>query len=265
MKRPSLTTVLTSAAGAAALSVPFLAFADDTFVSLTSLPGINSLIGSPSLPSFVNNLYRLCIGAAALFAFVEIVWAGYLFMSNSDNISKNTKARQKIMNAIIGLVLVLSPYIVFSIINPKILDLSLDFTKLKSGNGTGPDVQYGYLDNNVQANTLWTDSSSPRTDAKTRCDTAGGTTYFVCTPKEGGTGRAVSGSEACDTSKETGTTVCRASSESISGTAGKCSDYSSIAVASDSGICNGSGGYQQIANSCCAGASTGSTCCGKPK
>lgn len=124
------------------LAVPFLAFADDAFVPLTSLPGLSQTVASSiSLPSFINNLYRIAIGIAAFFAVVQFMQAGYLFMNSADSISKNTKARQKIMNAVIGLVLVLSPYVVFSIINPSILNISLDFTGLKSDNGTGADVQ----------------------------------------------------------------------------------------------------------------------------
>ena len=36
------------------------------FVPLTNLPGIKEAASSESLPSFFNNLYKLCIGAAAV-------------------------------------------------------------------------------------------------------------------------------------------------------------------------------------------------------
>jgi hypothetical protein len=136
MKHPSLAQVTGFALGAAALSVPFLVFADDTFVPLTQLPGISKISASAiSLPSIINNLYMICIGLAAFFALTQIIQAGYLFMTSADSISKNTKARAKIMNAVIGLVIVLSPFVVFSVINPKILDISLNFGKLQSNNG----------------------------------------------------------------------------------------------------------------------------------
>lgn len=141
MKRSTFIGASAFIASGAVLAIPFLVFADDSFIPLTNLPGIASTSASAiSLPSFVNNLYRIAIGVAAFFAVVEIVWAGYIFMTSADSVSKNTKARQKITNAIIGLVLVLSPYVVFSVINPKILNITLDFSGLQSKNGTGGNV-----------------------------------------------------------------------------------------------------------------------------
>lgn len=262
MKRSTLITA-TAFAATAAIALPLLAFADDTFIPLTSLPGLASTSASAiSLPSFINNLYRIAIGVAAFFAVVEIIWAGYLFMSSSDSISKVTKAREKIMNAVIGLVLVLSPYVVFSVINPSILNISLNFSELKSKNGTGGDVVIGAKGTETQ---LWVDLHSPRADANTRCTAAGGIATFTCTPKDNSTkGRVVPITEACaDT--ENGATVCTGDADSIGKSAGTCTiEYSNIAVASASGACNGSQGYQRIDASCCAGAAANATCCGIP-
>lgn len=133
MKRTALIPVL----AAATLAVPFLVFADDSFVPLTSIPGITSLTGSPTLPAFLNNLYRICIGIAAFAAIARFIYAGYTIMTDSGSVTKNKKAREMIQNTVIGLILVLSPAVVFGIINPKILDLTLDFKGLQSNNGTG--------------------------------------------------------------------------------------------------------------------------------
>src|SRR6266481_8825422 len=137
MKRPSLALFAALTLGGRRLFEQNIAFASDQFIPLTSLPGLSSVSASSlSLPAFINNLYRLSIGAAAFFAVIQIAWAGFIFLSSADSISKNTKAKQKITNAVIGLVLVLSPYVVFSVINPKILDISLNFSGLQTKNGT---------------------------------------------------------------------------------------------------------------------------------
>ncbi|KND50101.1 MAG: hypothetical protein AB203_03890 [Parcubacteria bacterium C7867-008] len=133
MKRTTLISASYFLLSAVLISVPSLVFADDSFVPLTSLPGIQDVVGSPTLPAFINNIYKFLIGGAAILAVIEISRAGFSIMNSSDSISANKKAKARISNAIIGLVLVLSPYIVFSIINPKILDISLDFSQLKSG------------------------------------------------------------------------------------------------------------------------------------
>lgn len=103
----------------------------DKFISLTQLPGIDSFEQTSSLPDFFNNLYRLCIGAAAIIAVLQIMRAGIKFMTNKGSVSGNQAAKELIQNAILGLVLVLSPAIVFGIINPRILNLELNVSGLK--------------------------------------------------------------------------------------------------------------------------------------
>lgn len=111
---------------------PVVAFADNNFVPLTNLPGIADAGGAPSLPYFLNNLYKICIGAAAVIAVLQIMRAGVLLMTNTGSISHNEQAKDLMRNSVLGLVLVLSPAIVFGIINPKILNLDLDVSGLKS-------------------------------------------------------------------------------------------------------------------------------------
>ncbi len=112
--------------------VPFFAFAADTsFIPLTSIPGID-ISTAPTLPAFLNSLYKLCIGAAAVVAILQIMRAGVQIMrANSGSFLANKEAKDLISSAVIGLVLVLSPYFVFSIINPSILDLNLDVSGLQ--------------------------------------------------------------------------------------------------------------------------------------
>jgi hypothetical protein len=102
------------------------------FVPLAGIPGLTdstsatSAINQQSLASFFNNLYKYCIGLAATLAVIEITWAGINLALNKDNISEMISSKGKIYNAIFGLILVLSPVLVFSIINPSILNLSLN-------------------------------------------------------------------------------------------------------------------------------------------
>lgn len=110
----------------------------DTFTSLTQLPGIsevnNELVNADSLPALFNSLYRMCIGAAAVIAVIQIMRAGVKFMTKGGSVSANTEAKDMIRNAILGLVLVLSPAIVFGIINPRILNLELSIGGLQPKN-----------------------------------------------------------------------------------------------------------------------------------
>ena len=100
------------------------------FTALAPITGLTdvsatSVIQSQGLASFFNNLYKYLIGAAATLAVIEIIWGG-LEISTQDSVSKQSDGRERITQAIFGLVLVLSPVLVFSIINPNILNLSLN-------------------------------------------------------------------------------------------------------------------------------------------
>lgn len=111
------------------------------FVPLAPIPGltdVGSNITSSTLVGFLNNLYLYLIGAAATLAVIMIIWGG-LEISTQDSISKQGAGRQKIQQAILGLVLVLSPVLVFSIINPSILNFSLTLQSLDTKTSEVPN------------------------------------------------------------------------------------------------------------------------------
>ena len=108
--------------------------AQSGFTALAPIPGLTdqsatSVMNATTLANFFNNLYKYLIGLAAILAIVEIIWGG-LEISTKDSVSKQSDGRERITQAIFGLVLVLSPVLVFSIINPNILNLSLNLPAL---------------------------------------------------------------------------------------------------------------------------------------
>src|SRR3989344_948959 len=117
------------------LCVLSLGFAPHVFaqgvVPLAPIPGLTEggAADSSNLALFFNNLYKFLIGLAAALAVIEIIWGG-LEISTKDSVSKQSDGRERITQAIFGLILVLSPVLVFSIINPSILNLSLNLPKL---------------------------------------------------------------------------------------------------------------------------------------
>jgi len=112
------------------------------FVPLAPIPGLTdtnalSVANSTNLASFFNNLYKYLIGLAAVLAVIEIIWGG-LEYSTQDSISKKSDGKARITQAILGLILVLSPVLVFSIINPSILNLSLNLQPLDTAAKPAP-------------------------------------------------------------------------------------------------------------------------------
>ena len=118
--------------------------ASGNFVPLAPIPGLTQgvVANSSGLANFLNNLYKYLVGAAAILAVIMIIWGG-LEISTKDSVSKKSDGKARITQAIFGLILVLSPVIVFSIINPSILNLSLNLPPIAispgtyGGNGSG--------------------------------------------------------------------------------------------------------------------------------
>lgn len=110
------------------------ALAQTGFVPLAPIPGLTdaptaSKISTGSFALFFNNLYKFLVGLAVALAIIEIIWGG-IEISTKDSVSKQSDGKKRIYNAIYGLLLILSPVIVFSLINPNILNLSVAFTPI---------------------------------------------------------------------------------------------------------------------------------------
>jgi hypothetical protein len=122
----------------AVLFLPLLAHAQsgDFFPLLPSLPGISTLQSQDSLAPFLSQIYKICIGLAAVLAVLQMMAAGVMYMGG-DSITEKKEARNRIGTALAGLLLVLSPAIVFGIINPKILNLEIGADRLKSADMSG--------------------------------------------------------------------------------------------------------------------------------
>ena len=112
------------------LALPALAFAQGAtstgpgFIALTNIPGLTDVGNAFDLQNFLNQLYRICIGAAAVIAVLQIMRAGIMYMGG-DSVTEKKEAKNLIALSIGGLILVLSPVVVFSVINPEILSLKI--------------------------------------------------------------------------------------------------------------------------------------------
>ncbi len=109
-----------------ALSTPFVPLAD-----YSGSPQLNTVMTSNSLPQYLNALFQFSLSIGAILAVVMIVWGGYLYMS-SDIWNKKALAKQKITDAVIGLLLLLAIYLILYQINPDILNLNITFSQSNS-------------------------------------------------------------------------------------------------------------------------------------
>jgi len=108
-------------------------FLQGTFVPLTGAQVSNIELApfmtnafkpDASMADFVNAAFLAAIGVGAMLAVLQLARAGMLYMG-SDMWHKKEQARHLIQDAVIGLLLLLSVWIVLNQINPQILNLDV--------------------------------------------------------------------------------------------------------------------------------------------
>lgn len=213
------------------LILPVVVLAEEYgFVPLTQVPFLTDTGNSFELSQFLNNLYRLAIGVAAVLAVLQIMRAGIMYMGG-DSVTEKKEAKNLIGLSIAGLILVLSPVVVFSIINPEILSLKID----RIGELEVAEEPYN--------------TTTITTDTEAQCRGRGGTVEDPGPPV------------ICRVPRVT---------RDGTGQDQRCQDYtrqnfSPVATRGNSCAFNVTGeeGFVAIDNSCCPGITEGSICCGK--
>lgn len=100
-----------------------------------------------------NNFYYLTIGFASLLGVLLIAWYGFQYMRNEQNVATIAVIKDKIGNVIIGLLLLVSIYVILNTINPQLLDVQPDLAEvnLKSESITAlSDADYASITGTIK-------------------------------------------------------------------------------------------------------------------
>lgn len=97
----------------------------------TAAPHLYGFFQSADLAQLLNRMFFTAISIGAILAVVKIMWGGYLYMASGLWTSKET-AKQAIQNAVIGLLILLSAYLILFQINPCLLNLDI-LSSVKAG------------------------------------------------------------------------------------------------------------------------------------
>ncbi len=102
------------------------AFAQDTSVKynlIQPLPGIQSV---PDFPTWTSIFIPFLLGLAGLLSLIQIVRGGIMRAVSGGNPSAIGDANDMIWQAILGLVLALSAYLILNTINPDLVNLKFE-------------------------------------------------------------------------------------------------------------------------------------------
>lgn len=90
---------------------------------LVGIPGLENTT-NPSLPEFVNKVYIMLITLGAMLGVLRIAWAGVKY-SLSDVVTDKSSAIGTIKGVLLGLAILLLPYLVLNEINPGLTNLNV--------------------------------------------------------------------------------------------------------------------------------------------
>jgi hypothetical protein len=107
------------------------------FIPPTVLAADEATIGSlgikpPDFGKLVANLYLIALFAASLFFFIQLLVGGISWMSAGGDPKAMTAARNRLMNAIIGLVIVVAAFAI-SVIVTSALGINIFTNPVKIG------------------------------------------------------------------------------------------------------------------------------------
>ncbi len=75
------------------------------------------------LNQIVAWFYYFIIGIAGLSAFVMLVWGGVQYLTSAGNPTATGDARDRIKSALLGLLLILTSWLILQVINPSLTTL----------------------------------------------------------------------------------------------------------------------------------------------
>lgn len=117
----SLYTVL----GVTLFFIPYAVLAQSqvTYTPLIGLPNLSSGSGR-TLSEYVNAIYLACISIGAVFGVLRIAFAGVKY-SLSDIVTDKASAKTDIKGVLLGLLILLTPAIILTTINPDLIKLEI--------------------------------------------------------------------------------------------------------------------------------------------
>jgi hypothetical protein len=89
----------------------------------TNIPGASSAASNPI--EFISNFYNFALSIGGILAFGAIVYGGFKYAISAGNPTKQSDAKSWITDALWGLLLLFSAYLILHTINPNLVNLNL--------------------------------------------------------------------------------------------------------------------------------------------
>jgi hypothetical protein len=101
------------------ISIPGLQFGAPKIS--TNGNGEDQLVDVPFLGQYIAAVYKYAVAVAGIIAVVMIIIAGFQWATSGGSADAISEAKKRISNAIIGLILTLSSYVILYTVNPELV------------------------------------------------------------------------------------------------------------------------------------------------
>src|SRR3989344_2011113 len=114
-------------------------FASSLFFSIASaaIDPAPTATSNTDFTGYAKFIYPFVISVGAILAVIMLIIAGLQMMTASEG--QRTAAKERIQNALLGLLLLVGVYLILKTINPALLNLQIDTSGLKVDKTTGAE------------------------------------------------------------------------------------------------------------------------------
>ncbi len=102
-----------------------------------------------TLSSYLDDIFKIGIGLAGVFAVLMIVIGGIGYIGGASNPSARSEAKGKITSAILGLILATASWLILYTINPNLLKTELTISAVGTAQQIGIEEQQQYVESIV--------------------------------------------------------------------------------------------------------------------
>jgi len=98
-------------------------------------------ISSTSLSQYIQYIFKFALWSIGIIAFFSLVYAGVLYLSSVGDSSKMKEAKERIVAVFLGIILLLSSYLILETVNPELLETKeVEIEKYEASSYKKPEV-----------------------------------------------------------------------------------------------------------------------------
>ena len=98
---------------------PLLALGQDLEIEYPEISGQKPTTIQTGLPEYVKYIFNFAVAIVGIVAVAVFIWGGYIFLTSSGDLNKLKDGKDRLISALLGMLVLFSSYILLTTINPE--------------------------------------------------------------------------------------------------------------------------------------------------